>query len=581
MKKPSTDLLLIVIHWVVAGAILFSAITGLRIAADDQGAMLSAWLQPLALDGAVHTIHVASSIVLMGVAAAYLAYLLHAGRLSALRVPKVRAAAGNRRVAWKLRNVRIYQLTFAQLALIGATGWMLYAGWAPPGLPLGWIALVHLAVFWALLATIGLHVLGQYKFGATAGRSARERLAHGFDWLLKIVRPQRARSSGSIVRAHPLTVTLAAGTAVVTGGSLFAVDYGLQTTLPMASMAPAQAPALDGRGDDVIWSMTEPVSVTTHAGANLPNGESRVEVQAAQDGERLYLKFRWQDPTRSFKHLPLQKTDAGWRLLHEEYDIEDEDAYYEDKFSVLLTTWSRIAGGVTHLGPKPLDDKPAPMSGRGLHFTEDGSIADMWQWKAVRSEPMGKLDDDYFGGPAEPKPEEIAGTKRYKGGYVTDPGGIGSANNFASEGPGGYAGEVLPKRLPADLPALLERLGPIDLDPAASDAEPLMMWESETVEYSPERDAEIPVGTVIPGIVVKDGGTVEGDRGDVDTGAHWEDGWWTLEVARRLDTGSGHDVALRPGETVYLWVAVFDRTQTRHSRHMRPLALRLPAPAGA
>ena len=98
---------------------------------------------------------------------------------------------------------------------------------------------------------------------------------------------------------------------------------------------------------------------------------------------------------------------------------------------------------------------------------------------AAEGEASRGLDDDYFGPPAEPKPEEVAGTKRYNGGYATDLGLIASGNNFAHEGPVGYRGEVLPRFLPADLAALQARLGPIDLDPSVGDAAPLAMLASE------------------------------------------------------------------------------------------------------
>ena len=62
-------------------------------------------------------------------------------------------------------------------------------------------------------------------------------------------------------------------------------------------------------------------------------------------------------------------------------------------------------------------------------------------------------------------------------------------------------------------------------------------------------------------------------RGDVAAVASWEDGTWRLEVARKLDTGSEFDVPI--GDGTYLWVAVFDHTQTRHSLHMHPVRLQL------
>jgi hypothetical protein len=66
---------------------------------------------------------------------------------------------------------------------------------------------------------------------------------------------------------------------------------------------------------------------------------------------------------------------------------------------------------------------------------------------------------------------------------------------------------------------------------------------------------------------------IEGDRADVAAVGRWSDGLWRLEMKRALDTGSTYDVAL--GDGTYLWVAVFDHTQTRHSWHMRPLRLRM------
>lgn len=577
MKRPSTDALLIVLHWAVAGAVLLSLLTGFRIAADDPDALLAAWVRPLTLSGGIHSLHVWSSVALVAVAAGYLAYLIGAQGFSSLRLPRAGTRRPAPRVAWRRRNVLTYQLLFVLLGGMAATGLLLYTGWEPvSAVPLGWMATLHTWLAWALLGTVVFHVVAQYQFGATAGRGGMGRLRHGGDWLLKMLRPRLGRTPPrATLSAHPMTVAAASAAALAGGGGFLAIDGIAHAPLEVVDLGADPAPVLDGSGDDAVWRRAPVASVVTTNGANLPDGQSRVEVQAAVDAERIHFRFRWEDPTRSYKHLPLQKTEAGWRLLHTEYDIEDEDVFYEDKFAVLLTTWSKIAGGVTHMGPRPLEGHPGGMSGRGLHYTEDGSYADMWHWKSVRSQPLGGLDDDHFGPPAEPTPEQIAGTKRYKAGYMTDEGSISSEKNFASEGPGGYAGEVLPKHLPADLEALEARLGPIDLDSEASDAVPIAMTAEEAVPYTPQRDAEMPVGTVIPGIVLGEGG-LEGDRGDVATGARWEDGWWTLEVSRRLDTGSPRDVAFEPGRAVFLWVAVFDHTQTRHSRHMRPLEVRLP-----
>jgi len=51
------------------------------------------------------------------------------------------------------------------------------------------------------------------------------------------------------------------------------------------------------------------------------------------------------------------------------------------------------------------------------------------------------------------------------------------------------------------------------------------------------------------------------------------DGVWRLELKQRLDTGSDYDLPIENG--VYLWVAAFDHSQTRHADHLHPLALDL------
>jgi hypothetical protein len=95
------------------------------------------------------------------------------------------------------------------------------------------------------------------------------------------------------------------------------------------------------------------------------------------------------------------------------------------------------------------------------------------------------------------------------------------------------------------------------------------MTEAESVPYAVELDQLIPVGTILPGVIIA--GDFSGDRGDVRCAARWASGHWALEVARRLDTKSKFDVPLRSG--VFMRVAAFDHSQIRHTRHVRPIRL--------
>ncbi len=382
-----------------------------------------------------------------------------------------------------------------------------------------------------------------------------------------------ARRRGPVLQANPFMVA----SAVAIVGTLFLVtiDRHSVDTLHVRRIAAAEAPVLDGDTSDPVWRTATPLYVVTGQGGNFDGtGETTVEIRAVHDGSQAYFLFAWDDPTRSLKQLPLIKKTDGWHLLHDGYERADERAYSEDKFSVLLTASNvTLAGDRTfHAGPQPIDGKPRTLSGRGLHYTTGGQVyADVWEWKATSTGPFGWMDDDHFGPPVEPTDAQSRGMTPYHGGFTPDPGTANYADNFAPRLPDGYAQPLTPRRLPKDFRAMLAAMGPIDLDPdhgESGDAR-WYMSETESVPYSAELDARIPVGVVIPGVIVS--GTFSGDRADVHCAARWAAGRWAIEVSRRLDTGSKYDIPIRTG--TYMRVAAFDHNQIRHTRHVRPIRL--------
>jgi hypothetical protein len=328
--------------------------------------------------------------------------------------------------------------------------------------------------------------------------------------------------------------------------------------------------------DDPLWATVPAVAIKTQQGVNLGGtGESVVEVRAVHDGKRIYFAFHWEDPSRSVRRNPLIKREDGWHLLADNVYRDDVTTNYEDKFAVIFSTVASFgSGGTSHFGAKPLDDKIGSRNGRGLHYT-DGHMVDMWQWKPSRGGLLGVVDDMYIGPPREPTPAEASRVARYQGGYWPDPGTAYYVYNFEALRPTEYReGQAVPiKRLPKDLAALQKAMGHWDPDPNGSvdDGSKWWMTEADTIAYSPEEDAKIPVGTIIPGVLHI--GEYSGDRADVSAAAHWQDGHWTLIASRALNTGSKYDQPFEPGRDLYMWVAVFDHTQTRHTRHPRPVRI--------
>jgi hypothetical protein len=384
-------------------------------------------------------------------------------------------------------------------------------------------------------------------------------------------RPQRRR--GPVLQANPLIV--AAAVALVGVMVLVTIDRQMVDTVKVRHIAKSEAPVLDGDASDAVWRTVRPFYILTEQGGNFDGkGETTVEIRAVNDGERAYFLFVWDDPTRSLKQLPLQKAADGWHLLHDGYEIGDEHAYNEDKFSVLLTKLDLVLAGdrTFHAGPAPIAGKPATFTGRGLHYTtQDDLYVDVWQWRATSGGPLGYMDDLHFGPPVEPTQAQLEGKAPYRGGFEPDPGTANFSDNFDPQRVGGYRHPLVPRRLPKDYKAMTAAMGQIDLDPhhGESDGARWYMTETESVAYSPEADAQIPVGTVIPGVIIA--GEYAGDRADVRCAGRWAAGRWVLEVTRLLDSKSKYDTAISTG--TFMRVGAFDHAQIRHTRHTRPIRL--------
>jgi len=215
-----------------------------------------------------------------------------------------------------------------------------------------------------------------------------------------------------------------------------------------------------------------------------------------------------------------------------------------------------------HLGSDPFGDSdlPSPRHARGYHYTSDGSILDIWHWKAVRTDRFFQADDNFFGPPFTVRQCDA----RYKAGYRQDPShGDGYSNNIRFF----YIDEVTPLRLPLSSRFIRKQ---DDLQ-SSNDINSHLMRFSDSQTYSVAADNRLKDGTRIPFTISH--GPIQGDRGQVGAKGFWADGYWNVEFSRALDTHSPYDTAIDNG--TLLWVASFDHAQTRHSYHLWPIRLRL------
>ncbi|MGB0085850.1 MAG: ethylbenzene dehydrogenase-related protein [Rhodomicrobiaceae bacterium] len=608
-----TDFGTIILHWALVVLLLMAVGTGLRIAIGAPYDML--WLQSLDWllpQSTVWTLHIPTGSLLFGLAVSYTIYIFKARLFRRIQPDFARLSgiAGRRRARLGALNIILYWVFFLTIVMELITGILLYLGYA------GSVADLHLIGTWLILGYVPAHLathlaiggapqllrifnpgklapppppFDPYELLATAAMRSTGNQAdpssmsantppvemHAPQTRSRPMRERPPRRRSEVLRVHPLTVAIGGGLAAL--AFLMSLDQATRDEFVIEEVwDQARLPVIDGDVSDPIWRSARPVRVRTQQGANLDgNGGTVVEIRAVHDGVNAYFLFVWNDPTRSLKHLPLAKTSAGWRVLQDKFDHDDANAFFEDKLAVLLApSYVLIPGDNTfHAGHTPLPGKPSSGSGRGLHYTTNGGYVDVWEWSASEGGMTGWMDDLHFGPPLEPTKAELTGAQPYKGGFAPDPGDFPYQLNFERRGPGGYEQPIQPKRLPKDLKRTVQALGTIDLNADRGEGEGSRWWmtEAETIPYSPEADKAIPVGTIIPGIIAGD--RHQGDRADIRCAAKWSAGRWALEVVRRLNTHSRYDVPIQTG--TYLRVSVFDHTQTRHTRHIRPILLKV------
>jgi hypothetical protein len=604
-----TDFGTVLLHWTLVTLLIVAVATGLRIALDSPRDLhwLHGWafLLPQSI---VWTAHIPAGAALIALALSYAIYMSKAGLARRVHpdLGRLKGIFGRANTRYGGLNLLLYWVLFATLAIEFVTGSMLYIGYG------GWAAETHYLATWVIVGYVPAHIAVHYAIGGKwqllrvfnpgrlaprpaefdpfeliaalankgtdHGYGAKPELGRSGDWR-RASEPQRPRRPGNerprrgpVLRAHPFPTAIAGGIGFLL--FLLSLDTVTRDTLVIDQIAETDKPRIDGDISDPVWRMARRVVVPTQQGANLDGaGQSYVEIRAVHDGTNAYFCFVWEDPTRSLKHLPLQKTESGWRVLQHGFDSGDANAYFEDKLAVLvLGSYVLIPGDRTfHAGRQPLADKPPTLSGRGMHYTTDGSYADMWQWHASTGGMLGWVDDGHFGPPTDPSDAQKHGQSAYKGGFAPDPGSTLTELNFEERGPGGYDRPVTPKRLPTSIREWVRASREMDLDPNHSDSEDSIWWltKEESLPYSPEHDARIPIGTVIPGALIS--GAYGGDRAHIRGVAKWASGRWSLELVRRLDTGSKYDTPIATG--AYMRVAVFDHTQSRHTRFIRPIRL--------
>ena len=210
-------------------------------------------------------------------------------------------------------------------------------------------------------------------------------------------------------------------------------------------------PVMDGNAADAVWESAQRV-VTRDAIAGI-----EVAVQAVYTDEKIFLLVDFPDPdeSRTHKSWVWDKTTALYRVGN-------------DREDVFIVKWG-------------MDTHPVDLS----IYADDASTADVWFWKACRTDPAGYVDDKH---------------------HVLSPNPLEDAKPVTAK------------------TARRMHLGRYPDDGRAPFGSRLVVeYEGDTVDRFVYRKPT-------------------GSRSDVKGKGSWKDGRWTIEFERDLQTGHHDDV---------------------------------------
>lgn len=344
-----------------------------------------------------------------------------------------------------------------------------------------------------------------------------------------------------------------------------AVSLALSTSLALAAKEPAPkdkpkehkpivvtavmaaaAPAIDGDAKDAVWKNAPAVKLNSVKGANFKDGKGKTSatLQVAYDKENIYLLLSYDDPTLSVRRAPYQKQkDGSWVMLKDPEDKGgDNDVYYEDKIGVLWNINNSIIG-FDKFGCQIGCHGGEPGKPYGNKYLEEaGELGDLWHMKWVRGGFLGQIDDGYLDHTRfDPEKAKSAGRK-------TDPKTAGGYDDI---------------KLVNGKPEFMSK----DAKPANKGGTYWVKAEDKV----PFDDSKFKPGDEVSSILVA---PFVGDRGDIKFSGKWVKGKWTMEISRKLVTGSKFDVQFDDLKKSYgFGLAIFDNAQVRHSYVEEPLVL--------
>jgi len=305
---------------------------------------------------------------------------------------------------------------------------------------------------------------------------------------------------------------------VAAGGASWAAEIEVAAK----KVKDAEAPQIDGKVDKV-WDTVRATKVTASEG---PQGKVEISLKALYTDKDVYFLFQWPDKTMSLSRF-FEFDGKEWKKA------KGNEDYFALAWDINNTVKDFPKKGCTVLCHK--QDKELL-----LRTNAPGERMDYWFHKPQRMNPVGQADDQYL-------------THELKKGE-------NSARRTDPKTAGGYE-ENWDKE--AKRPKYTFREG---VKPG-----PILL-KKDAVEIKDQ--GKFKPGDRLPREVLA---PFVGSRGDIQSGAVWDKGRWTLELKRaRATEDKENDVQFTdPGRPYYFGISVWDDADDEDHSHTGENVLKL------
>jgi hypothetical protein len=228
-----------------------------------------------------------------------------------------------------------------------------------------------------------------------------------------------------------------------------------------------KAPIIDGKAEDAVWQKAE--AIVTHDKV----ADIDITLKAVYIDKEIFFLVSFPDPDESRAH-------KSW-LWDKESDIYVSDSDREDVFQFV---WS-------------METNPVDLS----IYADNSYKADVWYWKAFRTDPAGFADDKvhYFSDKEMERATKLV-SRSGKTMYLL---------RVADSGESAYKSVVYGERQDDILPRFVHRMP-------------------------------------------------SGSRADIKAKGYWQDGYWTIEFSRALNTKNSDDIQFEPGQEYLFGISRYE-----------------------